>query len=308
MDLRALRYFIETVRRDSFTQAAQALNVTQSTISKMVRQLEAEIGSPLLIRQTRGVRLTDVGRVVYEQGQHALGAMQGLQRELADLTRLHSGELTLGLPPMVNGFFPPLIQHFRARHPGVRLTVEEAGGDVIEARVAAGELEVGVSVLPLHEPDAAQAGAKLATAELGRFPICLVATADAHWTKLKRPGLAHLDGLPVVVPAAGFALGRHLREAWQRAGVSPKVVAQSSQWDFLLSMAESGMGTAVLPQPLLQRLKLPDHLVVRALPARELSWVVAHVWAADRYLGHAARAWLACCGVRRVAMVGAKAQ
>jgi DNA-binding transcriptional LysR family regulator len=125
-----------------------------------------------------------------------------------------------------------------------------------------------------------------------------VATSDAPWTKLKRPGLAHLDGLPVVVPAEGFALGRHLRKAWQRAGVSPKVVAQSSQWDFLLSMAESGMGTAVLPQPLLQRLNLPRHLVVRALPARELSWVVAHVWAADRYLGHAARAWLSCCGAQ----------
>jgi len=306
VDLRALRYFIETVRRDSFTQAAQALNVTQSTISKMVRQLEDEVGAPLLIRQTRGVRLTDVGRVVFEQGQHTLGAMQGLQREVADLTRMHSGELTLGLPPMVNGFFPPLIQRFRAAHPGVRLSVQEAGGDVIEARVAAGELEVGVSVLPLHAPDAVRDSVKLATAELGRFPICLVATADAPWTKLKRPSLAHLDGLPVVVPAEGFALGRHLREAWQRAGASPKVVAQSSQWDFLLSMAESGMGTAVLPQPLLQRVHLPAHLVVRALPARELSWVVAHVWAADRYLGHAARAWLACCGVKQRG--GARAQ
>ena len=58
MDLRALRYFIETVRRDSFTQAAQALNVTQSTISKMVRQLEDEVGAPLLIRQAvPGVRV-----------------------------------------------------------------------------------------------------------------------------------------------------------------------------------------------------------------------------------------------------------
>jgi len=90
---------IETVGRERFTQAAQALNVTQSTISKMVRQLEEEIGSPLLIRHTRGVQLTDVGRVVYEQGQHALGAMQGLQREVADLTRLHRRELTPGLPP-----------------------------------------------------------------------------------------------------------------------------------------------------------------------------------------------------------------
>ena len=55
------------------------------------------------------------------------------------------------------------------------------------------------------------------------------------------------------------------------------------------------MGTAILPQPLLQRLSLPPELVVRPLPATELDWAVAHVWAAGRYMSHAARAWLAVC-------------
>lgn len=289
MDLRALRYFVETVRRNSFTQAADALSVTQSTISKMVRQLEDELGQPLLIREARGVQLTDVGRVVFERGQEALGVVQSLRRELDDLRALSEGELTVGIPPMVNVFFSPLIQRFRDAHPGVRLQVQEAGGDVIEARVAAGELEVGVSILPL------QLGMGLRSALLGRYPVCLVGTADAPWAHLKRPGLAQLHGRPVVIPEAGFALARHLRAAWARAGVEPEVVAQSGQWDFLLSMAEAGMGTAVLPLPLLQRLSLPDHLVVRALPARELDWAVAHVWASHRYLSHAARAWLALC-------------
>ena len=65
IDIRALRYFVETARLQSFTQAASSLSVTQSTISKMVRQLENEVGQPLLIREGRQVRLTDVGRVVY---------------------------------------------------------------------------------------------------------------------------------------------------------------------------------------------------------------------------------------------------
>lgn len=68
MDLRALRYFVETVRHSSFTQAAGHLCVTQSTVSKMVRQLEDEVGQPLLIREGRGVRLTDAGRIVFERG------------------------------------------------------------------------------------------------------------------------------------------------------------------------------------------------------------------------------------------------
>ena len=80
MDLRALRYFVETVRRQSFTLAAEHLHVTQSTVSKMIRQLEAEIGQPLLIRDGRQLQLTDVGRVVLERGQEALGVMHNLTR------------------------------------------------------------------------------------------------------------------------------------------------------------------------------------------------------------------------------------
>ncbi len=287
MDLRALRYFVETVRLNSFTQAAQALSVTQSTISKMVRQLEAEVGQPLLLRTPHGVSLTDVGRIVFERGQEALAVVQGLQREVDDLAELSRGALTVGIPPMVNVFFSPLIRRFRAQHPGIQLQVREAGGELIEQMVADGELEVGVSILPLR-PELG-----LASAVLARCPVCLVGTAEASWARLKRPGLAALAGQPVVMLGEGYALSRRLHARWQELGVQPEVVAESGQWDFLLSMAEAGMGTAILPQPLLDRLALPAHLVVRALPARELDWAVAHIWWPARYMSHAARAWLA---------------
>ena len=290
MDLRALRYFVETVRRNSFTQAAEALHVTQSTVSKMVRQLEDEVGQPLLQRVPGGVRLTDVGEVVFARGQEALAVVQGLHRELDDLAALSRGTLVVGIPPMVNVFFSPLIQRFRAAHPGIALQMKEAGGDVIGQMIAAGELEVGVGTLPLA-PELAH----LQTALLGRYPVCLVGTADMAWTRLKRPGLASLDGQPVVMPGEGFTLHRHLHDAWRLAGVRPQVVAESGQWDFLLSMAQAGLGTAILPQPVLERLQLAPELVVRRLPAREMVWAVAHLWARGRYMSHAARAWLACC-------------
>jgi DNA-binding transcriptional LysR family regulator len=194
---------------------------------------------------------------------------------------------------MVNVFFSPLIQRFRAAHPGIRLQVREAGGDVIEHLVAEGELEVGVSILPVSP------GLSLVAEPMGpkgHYPVCLVGTPDVAWARLKRPGLAALHGQPVVMLSEGYALSRRLRQCWAQAGVQPEVVAESGQWDFLLSMAQAGMGTAILPQPLLHRLKLPADLLVRPLPARELDWAVAHVWAKGRYMSHAARAWLISCG------------
>ncbi len=143
IDIRALRYFVETARLKSFTQAAASLCVTQSTISKMVRQLEDEVGQPLLIREGKSVRLTDVGRVVYDRGQEALGVVHRLTLEVADLSSLGRGQLTVGLPPMVNLFFSPAVSAFRQRYPNLELTLSEHGGQVVEQQVANGELEVG---------------------------------------------------------------------------------------------------------------------------------------------------------------------
>ncbi|MDE2401656.1 MAG: LysR family transcriptional regulator [Burkholderiales bacterium] len=289
MDLRALRYFVETVRQHSFTLAAGQLCVTQSTVSKMVRQLEDEVGQALLIREGRSVRLTDVGQIVFDRGQEALAVVQRLSRDVADLSDLARGELTVGIPPMVNVFFPPLIKRFKERHPQITLNVVEAGGQVIEQRVLSGELEVGVTVLP------AAADARLASFELGRYPICLVGTTQSLWAKDKRPSLKALHQQPVLMFSDDYSLTRRLRSAFDAEGVVPQVIAQSGQWDFLLSMAVAGLGTALLPQPLLALLQFSEDVVIRQVHAPGLEWTVGQIWMADRYLSHAARAWLNVC-------------
>ena len=289
MDLRALRYFVETVRHSSFTHAAEHLCVTQSTVSKMVRQLEDEVGQPLLIREGRGVRLTDAGQIVFERGQEALSVVKRLTQDVADLSGLVRGEVTVGIPPMVNLFFPPLIKRFKERYPQIKLRAQEAGGQVIEQRVLAGELEVGVTVLPVP------ADGGLTSAELGRFPICLVGTKASSWFRVAEPTLATLDAEPLLMFSEDYALTKRLRAGFLQAGVEPVIVAQSGQWDFLLSMAMAGLGTALMPEPLLKRLRLPADVVIRPLCEPEVSWRVGQVWVPTRHMSHAARAWLAVC-------------
>ena len=101
MDIRTLRYFVEVVRQQSFTRAAEKLFVTQPTISKMLKNLEDELNCTLLIRDGRKLLLTDTGRVVFERGQAILGEFSQLESELSDINHLHKGVLRLGIPPMV---------------------------------------------------------------------------------------------------------------------------------------------------------------------------------------------------------------
>lgn len=298
MDLRAFRYFVETARQRSFTLAAEQLCVTQSTVSKMVRQLEDEVGQPLLLREGRTVRMTDAGRIVYERAQEALAVAQRLKRDVADLSELATGELVIGIPPMVNLFFPALIQSFKAAHPPLQLRIVEAGGHVVAQQVLQGDLELGVTLLP------SQRDKRLASMQLGRYPLCLVGPASSPWARLKRPSLSALHQQPVVMLHEDYALTRLLEDAFDAAGVRPRVVAQSGQWDFLLSMALAGMGTAVLPSPLLRRLQLSADVAVKPLPLKDIAWCVGQIWVADRYLSHAARAWLDVSAIHLQARAG----
>lgn len=135
MDIRSLRYFVETVRLSSFTQAAESLHLTQSTISKMVRQLEEEVGAQLLVRDGRKLTLTDTGRIVYQHGQEMLANMRQLTLEVRDTQALQRGSLTVGIPPMINVLFTPVLKAFRARHPHISLTLQEDTGQQIERQV-----------------------------------------------------------------------------------------------------------------------------------------------------------------------------
>ena len=110
MDVRALRYFVETVRHASFTQAAKALFVTQSTVSKMIRQLEEEAGTALLVRDGHTARPTDTGRVMYQRGLQVLETMRQLTEEMRQTADLQRGALEVGIPPMINLLFTPVVK------------------------------------------------------------------------------------------------------------------------------------------------------------------------------------------------------
>ena len=287
MDIRSLRYFVTTVQLNSFTQAAETMHVTQSTISKMVRQLEDEVGEALLIRQGRKLVLTDAGRIVFERGQEMLNSMRLLTTELQDTRALQRGSLAVGIPPMINLLFTPVLKAFRERHPDIELILREDTGQGIERLVATGELEVGMTILPV-DPEL-----DLQATEVAKFPIWAVAKLNTFRPNKTTIKLAELESLPLVLLKDEFALTRALRQVFQRHGLEPTVAAQSGQWDWLVSMASAGVGVALLPEPFIHRLSAIEVAAVRVVEP-EIHWRLAHVWN-GRYLSHAARAWVELC-------------
>jgi DNA-binding transcriptional LysR family regulator len=287
MDVRALRYFTEVVRQQSFTRAAEKLYVTQPTISKMLRQLEDELGCTLLLREGRKLHLTDSGQAVYQRGLAILQEFHQLEAQLGDINQLKTGELRLGIPPMVGMQMAGSISAFRRRYPGVELNISEFGGLTAQQAVLSGALDIALTALPI------ESALPLNTLELMHHPLCVLLPRSEKWRNHSKVGLAELAEHPLLILNEEFALNRQIRKAFQRLNLTPNIALRSAQWDFLAAMVQAGMGWAILPEPICQRL---DKQSLLWLPLEsELQWSLGLIWREGSYLSRSAQAWIDCC-------------
>ncbi|HET8539015.1 MAG TPA: LysR substrate-binding domain-containing protein [Anaeromyxobacter sp.] len=285
MDVHALRTFVEVARQQGFTRASETLHVTQPAISKMVKALEDELGTPLLHRERRRVKLTEAGRVVLERAQGILDAVRSIEEEVVEVAALRRGRLRLGMPPIVGvTFFPPLLAEFHQAYPGVLLELREEGSHHIEALVLERELDVGAVVLPTDEK-------AFGTLPFVRDDLRAVLHPDHPLARRPHVALRDLGPTPFVLYRPEFALHGHILEACRRAGFKPTVVSESSHWDFIVAMVAANIGVALLPSTICRQL---DPAQVRSVPlsGESIPWNVALIWRQDRQLPPATRAWL----------------
>ena len=149
MEVRNLEYFLEVARTKSFTKAAQNLFITQPTISRMIKNLEDELEVELFERLGKGVELTDAGQTILLQAQNIVNSVRGLSSDLSDVMQLKKGQINIGLPPMIGAnFFPRVVGEFNKIYPRIKVHLWEHGAKKVEDDVAAGRLEIGVTLLP----------------------------------------------------------------------------------------------------------------------------------------------------------------
>lgn len=223
MDIRALRYFVEVVRQQSFTRAAEKLFVTQPTISKMLRNLEQELDCTLLIRNGRRLILTETGQVVYHRGHQILTEFRQLNAELDDLRHLNAGVLRLGIPPMVGMLMAEPISQFRERYPGIALKIAEFGGLTVQQAVLNGELDLAMTALPVEDE------ANLATQRLFSHPLYVLAPRNTQWQARSSIDPVTLADYPLVIYNEDFALNRQLMRMFSQHGAKPQIAVRSGQ-------------------------------------------------------------------------------
>jgi len=240
-----------------------------------------------LMREGRRLLLTDSGQAVYNHGLAILDEFKQLEAELEDIGSLKKGRLRLGIPPMVGTQMADLIRDFRRQYPGIELMIAEFGGLTVQQAVMSGELDVALTAL------SAETEPTLNVQPLFSHPLCAVVPRAERWLSRATVSLAELGEWPILIYNEDFALHRHLINAFQAAGVAPQIAVRSGQWDFLAAMVEAGIGIAILPEPICQRLD-PAHLLWLPVAPR-MMWQLGLIWRQGIYLPQSAQAWIVAC-------------
>lgn len=146
MNLRQLRYFVKVVEVGNMTRAADQLHVAQPALGLQIRQLEDDLGVPLLVRHSRGVEPTDTGRLLYDRAVAILGQVAAVRSEVAALGRGSRETVTLGLSPslmLLAG--SELMLAARRDMPGVFLSLVEELSYVLVEGLERGEIDVALA-------------------------------------------------------------------------------------------------------------------------------------------------------------------
>ena len=141
---RALQYLIAIAEYGSYTRAAEALHVSQPTLSQQIKQLEESLQSPLLDRSGRSVRLTDAGEIYIQHARRAWGELDAGLRAIDDVQNLSRGSLRLGWTPITDYMTCSLLENFNSRYPGITLSTLEMPQDDIETAVSEAHIDVGI--------------------------------------------------------------------------------------------------------------------------------------------------------------------
>ena len=154
MDLRQMRYFVTVARERNFTRAAQILHIAQPPLSRQIQLLEEELGVALIIRKSRPIRLTDAGRLFYEQSLQVLGRVDQMRAATQRVGLNQNSVLSIGfVASTLYGGVPPLVRKLRQHAPELDIQLLELISVQQLPALKEGRIDIGIGRLQHSDPN-----------------------------------------------------------------------------------------------------------------------------------------------------------
>lgn len=284
LDIKHLQYFLEVAKYKSFSRAADQLFITQPTISKMIKNLEEELGIILFKRSRKQLILTDAGKVILEQAKQIDQAFHNLGTQIDQLSGLQRGHIRIGLPPIFDAKrLLKIIGLFHEQHPGITFQLVENGSKKIEEAVETNLLDLGVVVLPTNNET------------FDYFPFIeedlkLIIPTSHRFAYREQVELEELAEESFILFNKDFVLNDRILLSCNNAGFHPTVISESTQQVFIEQMVANKLGIALLPESVCRH--LPKNIRSIEVINPKIRWKLAVIWRKNQYLSFAAKEWL----------------
>lgn len=263
MDLRDLRLFVHLSKSLHFARSSRELHISASGLTRAIQRLEEELGVSLFERDNRTVRLTAAGQRCRDYAVTALEQWAELKSGLQAQASALQGTLSLFCSVTASySFLHELVQRFREIHPQVELQLHTGDPAMALQRVVDEMEDMAIAALPTRLPDTIE------FLPLGQSPlVCIGPAEDCPLKTLiqaaDRQGEPDWQALPVIMPESGLARAR-LEQWFAQRKLSPKIYAQVSGHEAMVSMVSLGCGVAVVPRVVVDNSPMRER--IRILP------------------------------------------
>ncbi|RXT07876.1 LysR family transcriptional regulator [Ammoniphilus sp. CFH 90114] len=256
MDLKTLKTFHMIVKYGSFHRAADEMNYVQSTVTMQIQKLESELGI-LLIERGKKIRLTEAGRLFYEQSLPIMKDIDRLEKNLLDLQLGESGNIRLGVTePTASYRLPRILESFLTQYPKIRIAIEVANTPTLSERLLKGDLDLALCSTP-------DIGSDLHFEPWFKESFVVLMPENHPLAHLSAVSPEDIRSHRLLITSATCPYRKKLEMVLQESGNIPIETMEIGSMTALPYYVESGLGIALVPEIALK--PIPAGTTIRPL-------------------------------------------
>ena len=280
MDLRTLRCFVAVAERLSFTAAAASLNLSQPALSRTIKDLETHLGAALLVRDTRNVRLTEIGRYFLDEARQALSHVSRAEFGAREMALGELGRLRVGYTTFVShDILGPLIKAFRLVKPKVRIELSNTPSDQQRVALLERKTDVALTLGPCSIPG-------IVSIPIREEPLVVVMPGDHPLVEKTAVTVTDLrDEKLIMGDESMWGLYRRtIFSIFDREGIPPQISFEPPTTGVMFSLVGAGMGLTIFPMGFsrYQIKQYPEnHIVSRPFAVENSMVYIICAWGKD---------------------------
>jgi len=258
MELRHLRYFQKVAELNSFSEAARALNITQSTLSQQIKKLEDELGVTLLQRDSHHVQLTDIGEAILPAIEKILGDTDTCVNIIHDVKDLGTGSLTIGATQSFTPLLKETIIDFTRQYPGIKLTIVCKQMEELMAMIDKREIDIALCyrpTMPMYD--------SICSEKLFDSSLCVVVSDTHALASRKEIDINDLQKLTLILPEKGTQARNTFDQITSGLGLKLNIHIEMTEINMLLDVVHGTRFATLVSQ-----ITTFNHKGLKAIPLK----------------------------------------